>query len=375
MALAHELALEVQEWHAAGSHEERIRLGICARWRRPDPLELEAINGGETMEVDIIPPSEHGDEGRIADPEEDMEVDKAPASTSDYEDVEDQRAVNAVLNPDIHAPNHVAEDDHQEFIVPDATESPSFTMKLEEVEGADAIHLAGASDHDASDALQLPQDTVEHWAELPKTEAVDASQALREISQNLFTDPLVGPETGQVEPKSLWTPDEAKVIRSSIISLPEQDLFVNMDQIVPMPEEDLARVLSSEGPPIESSLGLDLTTIFPELQPFSMLDGPTSEIAGNGSDGRRRNDKKADKDDPTKRVEETTYTRLCPTTRFMHMKPTLVSALQPAKKWRQGRWVDLDESPVVSDVDSPPSFSGTENTCCKYHLFPVHAHF
>ena len=73
MALAYELALEVQEWHAAGSYEERIRLGICARWRRPDPLELEAINGAETMEVDFVPPLEHESEHRNPDPEEDME--------------------------------------------------------------------------------------------------------------------------------------------------------------------------------------------------------------------------------------------------------------------------------------------------------------
>ena len=61
--------------------------------------------------------------------------------------------------------------------------------------------------------------------------------------------------------------------------------------------------------------------------------------------------------------------KLHPSSSFMRTKPTLISALQPAKKWRKGKWVNLDESPVASDVDGPAPLVGEDSTCGMLSVF------
>ena len=327
------------------------------------------------MDVDIAPGpmSEDEDEGQDDPPGEDMQVEKDHDGTASDNEDEDQQAVNDVLMGEA-APAAETVDPEQPFIVPDAPEPPTFTMKVEEIEGADALHLAERSDQGSGDSssLQPTQSSEGQWNEHPKVEAMDTSDALKEGSNNptLNSQPEVNasaPEVAAKEQKSLLTPEQAKTLRSSLLSLPDEALFVTLDQFVALSDEQLSKSLAPEGGSVETDPAFDWTVVFPELQAFSLIDVPNSEIVGNGSsDGRRKSDKKADKDDPTKRVEETTYTKLCPTNRFMHIKPVLVSALQPAKKWRKGKWIDLDESPVMSDVDSPASLHGAENTCGEH---------
>ena len=50
----------------------------------------------------------------------------------------------------------------------------------------------------------------------------------------------------------------------------------------------------------------------------------------------------------------------------MRSKPVLVSVLQPARKWRKGKWVNLDESPVMSDADTPTPAPSDENSSGEY---------
>ena len=163
----------------------------------------------------------------------------------------------------------------------------------------------------------------------------------------------------------------AKSLRNKILNeVSEDSLFLNFDEVLSQTSKENSSVLTPEDMNIGVGLDLSLSQIFPELQLYGMMDAMTLDNLFNSpNDGKKKGDRRADRDDPTKRVEETTYTKVCPTNRFMHQKPTLISALEPAKKWKKGRWVDLDESPVVSDVDGPPATINPDSSCSKLYLF------
>jgi chromatin modification-related protein VID21 len=97
----------------------------------------------------------------------------------------------------------------------------------------------------------------------------------------------------------------------------------------------------------------DLSEIFPDLPPLGMLEVAPSPPA-NAPEGRtKKSEKRADRDDPNKRVEDTMYTKLFPIGKFMYTKPTLIGPLQPAKRWKNGHWLNADDCPA-SDPDTPP---------------------
>ncbi len=109
------------------------------------------------------------------------------------------------------------------------------------------------------------------------------------------------------------------------------------------------------------------------MQTYGFIDFNPSEIiaSSSSSEGKKKGDKKADREDPTKRVDETMVTKLYPTGFFMYNKPTLVSALQPSRKWRKGKWVNLEESPVVSDIDGPSPAITEPSASCKFAVLVV----
>jgi chromatin modification-related protein VID21 len=76
---------------------------------------------------------------------------------------------------------------------------------------------------------------------------------------------------------------------------------------------------------------------------------PTSVTS---TDTKKKPDRKSDRDDPNKRVEDTSYTKLVPLGEFMHCKPTLIGALNPAKHWRQGKWLSHEDTASNSENDA-----------------------
>ena len=94
---------------------------------------------------------------------------------------------------------------------------------------------------------------------------------------------------------------------------------------------------------------LDFTTLFSDLQPFGLLDVHPGPVP---NEGKKKMERKSDKDDPNKRIEDTTYTKLYPTGRFMYTKPTLLGPLQPSKHWKNGRWLSTEETSIIPDEGS-----------------------
>ena len=150
------------------------------------------------------------------------------------------------------------------------------------------------------------------------------------------------------------------------------------DQLLPVSEGDHGNYLSNVGAYLRDcdiniltilqaknlNVQLDFTTLFPDLQPLGLLDVHPGPVP---SEGKKKMEKRLDKDDPNKRIEDTTYTKLYPTGRFMYTKPTLLGPLQPSKHWKNGRWLSTEETSIVPDEGSGriPDDSSNGN----FHLY------
>jgi chromatin modification-related protein VID21 len=120
----------------------------------------------------------------------------------------------------------------------------------------------------------------------------------------------------------------------------------------------------------------DLSSIFPDLQPFGLFD-VTPTLAPSTNEGKKRSDKRSERDDPTKRSEDTTYTKLFPAGEFMYSKPTLLGPLYPSRYFKDSQW-SSEESAVLPDSDSSARISDnvpsgerspTTVSCLPHFLF------
>ncbi|KLO14690.1 hypothetical protein SCHPADRAFT_850679 [Schizopora paradoxa] len=361
IALAYELAQEVLDWHEAGSWEERIRLGICTPWKRPLPLE----SGSVGMEVDADDTHIFAPNGVSQTPMDDNASSEDPALMQqsddeqlddehrDQQDVDDALQPSAVLAEAANAP--------VEPLAGEATEPSTILPKIEEIEGTNVLHESpGVVGSDAMevDLVSSQSDGVAEPTKIEGNDNVQPSNALKQSSTNpLMSQPNADPSLQNADtpnvPSSLPS-EQSQALRSSIAALPDDALFVQFDSLALSSESDSNGAESSTSQVTLAPNDIDLQALFPELQVYGFIDlNPSEIIASSSSEGKKKADKKAEKDDPTKRVDETMATKLCPIGFFMHKKPTLVSALQPSRKWRKGKWVNLEESPVVSDIDGP----------------------
>jgi chromatin modification-related protein VID21 len=139
----------------------------------------------------------------------------------------------------------------------------------------------------------------------------------------------------------------AKDLKSSLAPLRQKivhsdDLFFDLSNI----SASLVPQTQAQDPQPQY---LDLQTLFPDLQPFGLLDVSPSPVIANG-ETKKKSEKKSDRDDPTKRAEDLNYAKLFPTGRFMYTKPTLIGPLQPAKRFKDGTWLSIDPRPVTPDI-------------------------
>jgi chromatin modification-related protein VID21 len=148
-------------------------------------------------------------------------------------------------------------------------------------------------------------------------------------------------------------------MRERIAYSDENKLFIDLDDY-----DDFVKGLAAlsttdtviETPPPPP----DLSAIFPDLQPFGLLNVPPVPTSGIPTDAKKKSDRKSDRDDPNKRVEDTSYTKLVPLGEFMHCKPTLIGPLNPAKRWRNGKWLSQEDAASNSENDA----SGANEALC-----------
>lgn len=307
--MAYNISTAVLEWHAAGTPEQRLRTGICVKWQRSF-FRDDADGASEEMNLN---------ESYQEQPN--LSLLGVDYGSEDDDDDEQDKVIDAL------EPATLIEDSLSTAI--------EFRPKDEEV--------------DDQSALRLIHDTILDNNQLIPASEGNQGNHLNDIANYLrptSTNPILGPKSSSQSANGDGDAQtaSAKLSISVLAPLREQiaycegtQLFTDFDCDI-----DISTVVQDK----DVNVHLDLTTLFPDLQPLGLLDvhpGP------GPNEGKKKMEKRSDKDDPNKRIEDTTYTKLYPTGQFMYTKPTLLGPLQPSKRWKNGRWLSTEETSIVPD--------------------------
>lgn len=333
MALAHALATAVMEWHAAGSLEERVLRGICVLWTpshvEVDKQDQDAQDNEETHETAI--PQEPQPTGNSAGAL--LGVDLGfNAEEVDPPSVVDALQPQAMLEDALEAPSRGESQTDQEVSIKPKTEEIDDTFVLQ---GTDELISQSAASAEEKDI----KSNISGLKSSSRNPILGTKADSNSSSNNGDSDTPTTSTRSSL--RQLYTPLRERLMESEI-----DQLFLDLDDFhISPPGENQDDSIELGLPPA------DLSAIFPELQTLSLSDVVTPSIPF--SEGRKKAEKRSDRDDPSKRTEDTTYTKLFPIGQFMHTKPTLIGPLQPSKNWKDGRWSPLDEPPIHVDYDGP----------------------
>jgi chromatin modification-related protein VID21 len=329
IALAFSLSTAVLEWHAAGNWAERVEKGICIggkrlRFQDDDPevglelieeqvkLETEEPVQAEQLktsllEVDYGSDDDDDDDESVVDQQNVLDTLEPAVLIQDALDVA-QADGNWTAVQDVRPKAEVVEDS---VLVSDGTTNTLM------VENQDTMDIDGA-DGTAPD--------------VPKLKATSSDPILSSNPASKNND--VGLSTAQT--KSLSKTNIYAPLRDHIAYSNDDKLLLGPEDFHNLADDVLL-------PPA------DLSTIFPDLQPVGLSDVPPA-IAPSTNEGKKRSEKRSERDDPARRSEDTTYTKLFPAGEFMYSKPTLLGPLHPSRYYKDGRWV-IEESAVLPDSD------------------------
>ncbi|KZV79728.1 hypothetical protein EXIGLDRAFT_846260 [Exidia glandulosa HHB12029] len=327
VALAHDLALACKAWYDASPED---RPSHCSKWSRllePEPADDDDDDDFEMDEA--------------VDDASTLPVASQPVSVSEPMIVEGWQPP-AYGTPDPLGP-------------PSPERVPAFDPDAERAFGsATHSHLEPVTD----DAAPRPITEVleEHDVAL-KTEEVDQPMlGLPEMEMDVDApDAKRGQTANSVGPGSGSKLGPHKELRDPILELDNEDLWIEFGKLLvveaekpqsqPQTSEEVA---AQPPPPIQlrnQDADIRLPEIFPELDPYDALPLNDFDIAMNLHQI---------KDRPSDKRIDDTYGKVTSTNPFMDARPTLISALNPAQKWRNGEWFDLDDAiiqPTTSTVD------------------------
>ena len=327
LALAYNLSTAVLEWHYAKTPEERQKAGIVVKWKRScGHPEDDQINSAMDISLD--------DMDKALKPRQILGLDYGT------EDEEEEEEGNQGDTMDPLEPAAA---------IRDALDSaPDIQPKDEELEDQSVLRL-----------IQVSEDTTIQ----PDidTKLDDLKQGLKSTSEN----PLISgskSSTQSVNGDGDPVPASAKLPKISLAPLRQKivytdELFFDLSDI----SASLMAQIDTQEPQPQH---LELQTLFPELQPYGLLDVSPSPVITNG-EPKKKSEKR---DGPTKRVEDLNHPKLFPTGRFMHTKPTLIGPLQPAKRFKDDVWLPVDPQAITADVDASNRVS-EDTSNGKYIMF------
>ncbi|KAG2020430.1 hypothetical protein CC2G_005773 [Coprinopsis cinerea AmutBmut pab1-1] len=318
LAVAYQLSTSVLEWHSLKNFEERVQHGVCVKWRPHEPVTLDDNQvDSQSMDIDM--------ESSGNDPE----ANPVPSNSilgldyaSDNEDMDgDSEKQLEVMDP-LETGNAIKDalDGADEARMKEAEPTPMEEVKLKTEEIDDTVALQGPMVVDTAQAEALEKSAL-------KSTSNDPLLGSKSSSHSLNGD-------GDEKPPSTKTKIAAYApIREKLVYESEGKLFIEPEDLHIPDQEDT-----------DSLRQLDISSIFPDLQPFAMFDvAPATEP-------KKKN--RIERDDPNKRLEETNYTKVFPSGQFMFVKPTLLGPLQPAKRWKDGSWLPMEENPIPSEPES-----------------------
>ncbi|TFY66666.1 hypothetical protein EVG20_g4430 [Dentipellis fragilis] len=345
IALAYELSTAVLEWHRAGNQEERMRLGLIVDWHKPP------VHDGEVYET----PEELDDERMETDalePENMMAVDYGSDDSDDDQEQDKQDVVDALETTALVEDALTQTDPANAGDEPLSSMSEIIRPKEEELEDPSVLRDNGQDeamqvDSQPTEAAQSIQDTQLSASSHPGLKTTSQDPVLTANSQDQQNVSSV--HAPALATKSLSKSNAYLPLRAHIAYSDEHQLFLDLDDFHfgKRHEETITESTSMDAPPA----AVDLSSIFPDLQCFGVLD--VAPVAGitSSTDGKKKQEKR-DRDDPHKRTEDTTYSKLTPLGRFMREKPTLLGTLEPSKHWKGDHWSGIDDAPVVPDLDT-----------------------
>ncbi|KAF4604158.1 chromatin modification- protein VID21 [Pleurotus pulmonarius] len=369
LALAYNLSTAVLEWHAAGDTATRIANGICMKWRPPRSYDRAPEEEDTEMVIDDGHPlpgfTEESAPGDIVDAPEDNDADSQlkpmnPLSilnyNSDDDDDDDQdqdqgqereQSVADALETSVMIDDAL---DAADVGVPSTeTGSAAIQPKTEEVEDSSALQARDAMAVDSQDLAEQPTEQQPKDQSLEMTpiglKTDSANPTLMSTTTSRSSDELSAANSAASKAmlKSIYAPIRERIAYSEL-----DKLFLDFDDLDIARDETKDPAVDELDPLFPPS---DLASVFPDFQPYGLFDVPSPIFV---SDGKKKSEKKSDRDDPNKRAEDTTYSKLVPIGKFMHCKPTLLGPLQPSKKWKNGEWVRLDDY-AISAEEMPAS--------------------
>ncbi|KAJ7074286.1 hypothetical protein C8F01DRAFT_971827, partial [Mycena amicta] len=347
LALAYHLSTAVLEWHCFSSHAERVAQGICVGWRPPKADETDDVPLMETddpLGLDEEPMDISMEEQSPVPPVSGSLLTVDYGSDDDDDDEQEKQSVMDALEPT--------------SVLDDALDAAEKALELPPSSGFE-LEFKSALDSEEPPPEEFGKMDVDEDGEkkpVIKKEELDESSpqplGLKESSSNPSlsqADSL----TASVEPGSLIPPTTKSSSKSNVYAPLRECLAYSEPSKLFLDSRDVEEAMKNSTAGDAALFPTDLSEIFPDLPPLAMLDvapGPGTAAP----EGRpKKSEKRADRDDPNKRVEETTYTKLFPVGKFMHTKPTLIGPLQPAKRWKNGQWIPAEDSPAL-DVETPP---------------------
>lgn len=334
LVIARTLVYAVVEWHDAGSLEERVRRGICVLWKPDDRREED-----ESMQVD----DDRFNSKDMFDGAAESKGNSTPGNDensdddSEVEQEKDRQAVLNALEPSAALQEALEDMDS----VRNSQNTQDVQPKTEDVEDSSALHLAAV-------AAQAERDDAAPTT-APKVEEPAGTAAAMKTGARDFM--ISAPHPEPVAPSST---SKSKSKSNMYAHLRQQIAYSDLDKVfVDLDDLELTKGMSELTTEDSSALAppptpTDISAIFPDLQPYTLLDVPQTSITDV-----KKKDRKGDRDDPTKRIDDITYTKITPLSSFMLQKTTLLGPLEPAKHWRDGEWHDLEQTTIVADFDAP----------------------
>ena len=312
IAVAYTLALAVQEWHEAGSTEERIRRGICVVWSKslgegiPDSPNAEESNA---MSIDLPCQRSRSDSMLVVEESDDGsdEEEKDAAVLADVSMAESEEVVKSELTQE---PENMKVEDNFDF-----------TSALQAAPMTESQDQAGAG---ADSSLQ---DSREGSDPTPPGMRVTSENPMMSFANNGLSAATQG------------------AMRERVAFMDLNKVFLDADDLgltnlIPKP--------STEEAPDYVPPTIDLVALFGDVQAYGLPEPIPAVVQLDLNKKNRR-----EREDVSRRLDEANTTKLVPVSQFMFCRPTLVSALQPSRHWKDGNWTGLDESPVCP-TDTPP---------------------
>ncbi|KAG8903420.1 chromatin modification- protein VID21 [Tulasnella sp. 403] len=324
MATAFELAHSVLDWHNADAEE---RANMCVKWRPPEVeqdegMEMhknpqEPLQPEPRMESDLLP--DQPDQTNAED-----NFNTVVQLAADDEDTGDSM-VGAGIDPSsVNAAETLNEMQAPEDEMVIKEEAPGVDLSaFRTAESADADDADGDADQDGE-----VEDAAEGEADDFKPESLlqDPDDHTRPTGK-----PTQQPNT-QVPSSEQTRSHHLKSVRTSFLeNVSANETIIDLTKLT----ESLSLIPSEQPNGLREHEPIKLPDLFPELATY----GPFVSAA----DLRGR---------PDKRIEETTSLgKISYASRFLDVKPVLVSTLQPAKKRKFGEWDDLVEFFPADDTN------------------------